>query len=44
MALTRLFVLMAALGPVLAHAAEPASHEDPRTLVQMPALQQALIR
>lgn len=44
MVLNRLLVLMAALGPVLAQAAEPAPPEDPRTLVQMPALQQALIR
>ena len=44
MMLTRLLVLMAALAPGLAQAAEPAPPEDPRTLVQMPALQQALIR
>ncbi len=44
MRLTRLPLLLLTLAPALAAAAEPAPPEDPRTLVQMPALQQALMR
>lgn len=42
--MTRLLILLAALLPALALAAEPKLPEDPRTLVKMPPLQQALMR